>query len=243
MNLPILRFWENKRRFVSLVMGMLLLLTAMPAYAKYKPKNRQPASGYSRSGGSRSPGSSNIPLTLLAPNTFVSKTASLRPMFAWYSSSPQKVRFRLYEFESAKRVKRIGESKEIPTVAGINKFKLSKDYPELTVGKTYFWQIAFDSPSGKIVNRAEFRVVNPQLFAKNKFTTIPEGVNYYAENELWYDALEQGLKIKEDGKLNQTVSILVKELAESEMLAGSESEIRIIKKRIGNLEKISQDRL
>ena len=241
MNHPSLRFWRNNRRLASLVMGTLLLIIAFPAYAKYEPKDRKQASGYSSGGGTRTGcKSDSIPLTLLAPNTFVGKTASLRPMFAWYSSNPAKVRFRLYEFQSAKRVKRIGESTEIPSIAGINKLKLPNDYPELTVGKKYFWQIAHNN-CGRvpIVNRAEFTVVNPPSIAKKKFTTIPEAVNYYGENELWYEALEEALKTETDGKSNKAASILIKELALAEMLTGSEDEIKIIKRRVDDLEKIS----
>lgn len=242
MNHPSLRFWRNNRRLASLVMGTLLLITAFPAYAKYEPKDRKQASGYSSGGGTRTGcKSDSIPLTLLAPNTFVGKTTSLRPMLAWYSSNPGKVRFRLYEFQSAKRVKRIGESKEIPSIAGINKLKLPNDYPELTVGKKYFWQIAHNCGSDKIVNRAEFIVVNPESIANNKFTTIPEAVNYYGGNELWYEALEGALKNEADGKSNQTLSVLIQELALAEMLIGTDIEIKMIKKRIGNLKEISQD--
>ncbi|MDJ0736005.1 MAG: hypothetical protein QNJ47_18395 [Nostocaceae cyanobacterium] len=43
-----LKFWRNSRRFISLVVGMLYLITAVPAYAELKLKNRKPASGYSR---------------------------------------------------------------------------------------------------------------------------------------------------------------------------------------------------
>lgn len=222
-------------------MGMLLLITAVPAYAKYQPKDRKQASGQSRGGGSRGgckPGS--IPLTLLAPNTFVGKTASLSPILAWYSSNPGKVRFRLFEFESAKRVKRIAELKEIPSIAGINQLKLPDDYPELTVGKKYFWQIAHNCGSSSIVNRAEFTVVNPPSIAKNKFATIPEAVNYYGENELWYEALEAALKTETEAKSNQTASVLIQELALAEMLVGTEFDIKSIKKRIGHLKEISQ---
>ena len=233
-------FWRNRRRIISLVIGMLFLTTALPAYAKYKPRDRKPASGYSRGGGSRG---GSIPLTLLAPQRFIGKTASLRPMLAWYTSSTKNVRFRLYEFESATKVKQIGESKEIPTVVGINKLKLPSDYPELTVGKTYLWQIALDSPSGVVVKRAEFTVINPQSLAKNKFTSITESVNYYAENELWYEAFEEALKAESDGKLGEAGSTLVQELAQFEMPTGSESSNGIIERRIENLQKISRDNL
>ncbi len=48
-----LRFWQNSRRFTSLVAAVFFFATAVPAYAEYKPKNRKAASGYSRGGGSR----------------------------------------------------------------------------------------------------------------------------------------------------------------------------------------------
>ena len=243
MNNPNLTFWRN-RRITSLVIGMLFLITAVPAYAKYQPRDRKPASGYTGAGGSRSPGNASIPLTLLAPRTFIGKTASLRPMLAWYAPNSKNVEFRLFEFVSATQVKQIGEFKEIPTVVGINKLKLPSDYAELTVGKTYLWQISLNSPGGQIINRAEFTVVNPtQSLAKKKFTTIPESVKYYAENELWYEALEEALKTQADGKLGKTGSTLVQELAESEMLTESEIHSKIIKRRIDNLEKISRGSL
>lgn len=238
MNNQNLKFWRNRRRITSLVIAMLFLITAAPAYAKYKPRDRKPASGYSRGGGSRG---GNIPLTLLAPQRFIGKTASLRPMLAWYTSSTKNVRFRLYEFESATKVKQIGESKEISTVVGINKLKLPTDYPELTVGKTYLWQIAIDSPSGVMVKRAEFTVIDSQSLAKNKITSIRESVNYYAENELWYEALEEALKAESDGKLGEAGSKLVQELAQFEMPTGSENSNGIIERRIKNLQKISRD--
>jgi hypothetical protein len=235
-------FWQNRRRLTILVVGIFFLVTAAPVYAKYKPKNRKPASGYSRGGGSRGCRNNGIPLTLLAPNTFVGKTASKRPMLAWYMSNSQNVRFRLFEFESDIRVKQVGEIKEIPSAVGINKLTLPREYPELTAGKTYLWQIAINCEGDSIINRAEFTVVNSESVAKKKFTTIPESVNYYAENELWYEALEAAL-VENNGKLSKTRSTLVQELAESEMVTGSEVEIKIIKQRIGNLEKISRDSL
>lgn len=236
-------FWRN-RRITSLVIGMLLLITAIPAYAKYQPRDRKAASGYSRGGGSRSPGNGSMPLTLLAPRTFIGKTASLRPMLAWYAPNSKNVEFGLFEFVSATQVKQIGEFKEIPTVVGINKLKLPSDYAELTVGKTYLWQISLDSPGGQIIKRAEFTVTNPtQSLAKKKFTTIPESVNYYAKNELWYEALEEALKTETDGKLGKTGSTLVQELAESEIPTASESNSRIIKRRVDNLLHISQNSL
>ena len=230
----------NYQKFTSLIVGILFLFTAFPAYGEYKPKNRKAASGYSRGGGSRGCLSDNnsIPLTLIAPQTFVGKTASKRPVLAWYMSNSQNVRFRLFEFESATKTKQIGESKEIPTTVGINKLKLPTEYPELMVGKTYLWQIAIDCRNETILKRAEFIVVNPPS-VKKEFTTIQERVDYYAENELWYEALEEALKAVSNGKLGRTGSSLVQDLAKAEIAVGAEENIEVNKKQIESLQKIS----
>lgn len=242
MNHQHFAFWRNQRRLTSLVVGVVFLITAVPAFAEFKPRDRKPASGNSRAGGSRGCSTSGIPLTQLAPQTFIGKTVSTRPMLAWYMSSSQNVRFRLFEFDSANTVKQIGKVKEIPTTVGINKLKLPFDYPELTVGKTYLWQIVIDCENNTIMNNAEFTVINPQSLTKNRFTSIPESVNYYAENELWYEALEEALKATSNGKLGQTGATLVKELAQSEMPTGSDVDMKNIQLRIENLQKIASER-
>lgn len=236
-------FWRNSRRLTSLVVGVVFLISAVPAYAEFKPRDRKPASGYSRAGGSRGCSSNGIPVTQLAPQTFIGKTASTRPMLAWYMSSSQTVRFRIFEFDSATTVKQIGKVKEISTTVGINKLKLPTDYPELTVGKTYFWQIAIDCEARPIVSNADFTVINPQSLAKNRFSSIPESANYYAENELWYEAFEEALKATSNGKLGKTGSTLVQELAQSEIPTGSEGDIQIIKQRIKDIQRISSEKI
>lgn len=236
-------FWRNSRRVTSLVVGVVFLISAVPAYAEFKPRDRKPASGYSRTGGSRGCSSNGIPVTQLAPQTFVGKTASTRPMLAWYMSSSQTVRFRIFEFDSPTTVKQLGKVKEISTTVGINKLKLPTDYPELTVGKTYFWQIAIDCEARPIVSNADFTVINPQSLAKNRFSSIPESANYYAENELWYEAFEEALKATSNGKLGKTGSTLVQELAQSEIPTGSEGDIQIIKQRIKDIQRISSEKI
>ncbi|WP_334718015.1 DUF928 domain-containing protein [Nostoc sp.] len=219
-------------------------MTTVPAFAQFQPRDRKPASDNTRGGGSRRGCSTNgIPLTQLAPQTFIGKTTSTRPMLAWYMSSSQNARFQLYEFDSVNTVKKIGQVKEIPTTVGINKLKLPVDYPELKVGKTYLWQIAIDCENDTIIRRAEFTVINPQSRAKNRFTSIPESINYYAENELWYEALEEALKTTGNGKLGQTGATLVKELAQSEMLIGDDVDKKNIQRRIEYLQKIGSERI
>jgi len=217
-------------------MGVLFLVTAFPVSAEFKPRDRKPASGNSRPAGSRGCSNSGIPITQLAPQTFIGKTALTRPMFVWYMSSSQTVRFRLFELESTP--KQIGEPKEIPTIVGINKLKLPLDYPELKVGKTYLWQIASDCENDVIVSRAEFIVINAQSLPKKQYTSIPENVNYYTENELWYEALEEALKIASNG-ISPIVSTLVQDLAKSEISSGKEANIQKTKQRVEVLQKIS----
>ncbi len=234
--------WQNQRRLTSLVVGAVFLLTVFPAFAKFKPRDREPASGYSRAGGSRGCGNNGgIPLIQLAPQTFIGKTASTRPMLAWYMSSSETVRFRLFEFDSANTTQQIGQDQEIPTTVGINKLKLPLNYPELTVGKTYLWQIGIQCENGRIISSAEFTVINPQSFAKNQFTDISKSVNYYAENELWYEALEKALSATNNGKLGQLGATLIKDLAESEILIGKKPEIAKIQERIKYLQQISSN--
>jgi Domain of Unknown Function (DUF928) len=237
-------FWRNSHRFTSLIVGVLFLMVTFPASAEFKPRDRKPASGNTSAGGSRGCSSSGIPLTQLAPQTFVGKTASARPMLAWYMSSSQNVRFRLFEVNSAKSVKQIGKVQKITTIVGINQLKLPLSYPELTVGKTYLWQIVIDCNNDTILNQAEFTVIQPQSLPKNQFTTISERVNYYAENELWYEAMEEALKETNNGKLGKIGTTLVQELAQSEMPTGSDSDIDLknIQQRIEHLQKIASER-
>jgi hypothetical protein len=152
-------FWRNSHRFTSLFVGVLFLMTALPVSAQYKPRDRKPASGNSRAGGSRVCSSNGIPLTQLAPQIFVGKTASTRPTLVCYMSNSQNVRFRLFEVDSAKSAKQIGKFQEIPTIIGINQLKLPLDYPELTVSKTYLWQIVIDCNNDTILNQEEFTVI------------------------------------------------------------------------------------
>ncbi len=244
MNQQNLTLLRNRRRLTSLIVGMLCLITAVPVYAEFKPKNRKPASGHSRGGGSRGsrgcPGEVGIPLTVLAPQTFIGKTASVRPTLTWYMPSTENVQFRIFEFESDIKLKQIGKVKKISAKIGINTLKLPADYPELEVGKTYLWQIEIDCGNEIIVKPAELTVINsPKLPVTKKITNIPEKVDYYAANELWYEALEEALKATNNGQLGQSGSILVQELAQSEMLTGTKTEIPNIKQRIENLQKIS----
>jgi hypothetical protein len=241
MNHQHFELWRNYRRLTSLVVCAVFVMTALPAFAKFKPRDRKPASGYSGVGGGRKCGYNDIPPMQLAPQTFVSQTSVTRPMLAWYMPIAKNVRFHFFEFDSDKTVKQIGPVKEISAIVGINQLKLPLDYPELKVGKKYLWQITIDCDTYSDTNGAEFIVVDPQSLAKYQSTSIPKSVNYYAENDLWYEALAEALKTTDHSKLGQTGATLVQELAQSEIVTGNEVEIKNIQRRIENLQKISSD--
>jgi hypothetical protein len=52
--------WQNQRRLTSLVVGGVFLMTVFPAFAKFKPHDRKPASGYSSAGGKRGCGNNGV---------------------------------------------------------------------------------------------------------------------------------------------------------------------------------------
>ncbi len=264
MNYQNFSFLLLSHKLTSLIVGIIFiikLINVFPAFAEvkpqapkpanqnnkapssgivFKPRDRKPASENSRAGGSRGCAINNsIPITQLAPQAFIGKTASTRPMLVWYMSSSQMVEFRLFELESGATPKQIGEPKEISGTVGINKLKLPLDYPELTLGKTYLWQIAINCDNDVNVNRAEFIVINPQSLPKKQFTSLEGSVNYYIENELWYEALEEALKVGNNGKLSSIASKLIQNLAESEVSMKIETDIENVKNRTEYLQKIS----
>ncbi len=183
-------------------------------------KPRKPPSDYSRAGGSRGcPGKTNIPLTVLAPNTFVGETTSVRPTFAWFVSKAQPTEFRLFELDaSTSTPKRIGTPIKLQSELGINQLSLTENQPALTVGKTYIWQVSIDCPDSPFIQRAEIMVVQkPALNDKlNKMSNDSQKAYIYAEEDLWYEALEEALKVAPQGKLGQLGSEIVQKLAQSD---------------------------
>ena len=228
-----------KRKFLS---GLFLMLLFVPTVAiannplePKKPsvssskaekskKPRKPASGYSRAGGSRGCSGGAIPLTVLAPNTFVVTTTSVRPTFAWFVSQPQPTEFRLFELDasSTPKPKRIGEPIKLQSISGINQLSLPKNQPTLTVGKEYMWQVSIGCSYGPFIQRAEFRVVSKSSVLDgqlSKVTNNSQKAYIYAEEDLWYEALSEALKVASSpGKLGKEGSDIVRKLAESDSL-------------------------
>lgn len=219
---------HNQRRLASIIILGVFLCVASEAFAKgkYKPRNRKPPVTRTNVGASRGcPGDEGIPLTSLAPQTFVGETASKRPTFAWYASNSRPVILDLYEFEpSGNKPIPIVEDIEIPTSKGVNKFTLTSTIPELQPGKTYIWQITVRCPNGDTSepSRSSFKVIKTSASAN--ITTI----DAFAREGLWYEALDKALQLPPPGKLGKEGASLVQELAQLENPQDSPDRIKYL---------------
>lgn len=220
--------------------------------AKKSTRRRKPPSDYSRAGGSRGCPGEVIPLTILAPNTFVGKTISLRPTFAWYVSKSLATEFRLFELRQGKAPKRIASPIKLQSKSGINKLSLPQNQPPLTVGKSYIWQVSIDCTDSPFIQRAEFSVVNKSSSLDSKLSRANSNFRkayIYAEQDLWYEAIEEALKNIPQGKLGQVGSKIVENLAQSDSFIPKQTPAdkqqilqQQIQQRKSYLEKISQER-
>jgi hypothetical protein len=89
--------------------------------------------------------------------------------------------------------------------------------------KQYLWQVVIncdpDNPSGDLVSEANIEVVAMPAAVQsklNKAVNSVEKANIYAEAGLWYNALDEALKLAQASKLGEMGSTLLKDLAVSE---------------------------
>ncbi|MBW4643942.1 MAG: DUF928 domain-containing protein [Goleter apudmare HA4340-LM2] len=233
-------------KLLTLVSLSSLLLFTPVTLAGFKPTNRKPASDYSRSAGKRGcPNEPNatIPLTLLAPQTYIGFTASLRPTFVGFVSNSQQVEFRVFEFISDNRVQQIGNEAIKDAKSGIFTISLPEKYPDLSVGKKYLWQLTINCSENNtnIVEAAEFMVVETPSTLKNVLSTTSDDLqkaHVYAEAGLWYESLAEAVQLKNDGKLGKLGSTLVNNVAEYESPRIKDKEF-VVRERIQNLQTIA----
>ena len=222
----------------KLLSGLCLILLFVPtvAYANNPPplqklvvnssraeksqKRREAPSDYSRAGGSRGCPGEVIPLTVLAPNTFVGKTISVRPTFTWFISKAQPTEFRLFELDPSTSIpKRIGVPIKLRSTSGINQLSFPETQPALIVDKKYIWQVSIDCPNSPFIQRAEFRVVQKPSALDSQLSNLENNSQkayIFAEQGLWYEALEKAFKVTPQKKLGQVGSDMVQKLAQSD---------------------------
>ncbi|WP_407893634.1 DUF928 domain-containing protein [Scytonema sp. NUACC26] len=126
------------------------------------------------------------------------------------------VDLRIFEFDSNNQPsKPIGEPVQSSNSAGINKYSLPENQPGLTVGQKYLWQAAIKCPQGYLVERAEFRVVEMPSSLTKQLSVTKDGTkkaDLYAEAGLWYNALDEALKLSGEKKPATIVSTLLQDL-------------------------------
>ncbi|MCL1472803.1 DUF928 domain-containing protein [Argonema antarcticum] len=145
------------------------------------------------------PSCSQSQVVLLVPQNHVGLTVSARPRFFWYVSDAKLVpiKFELKQVGSDRTVWK-DDTLRIPA-AGIIELKMPENEPELTEGQNYFWSVsvACKADSGevktKVVKAAIRRVALTEELTR-RLASAPsdrDRAKIYAQNGLWYDALEQ----------------------------------------------------
>lgn len=208
----------NYKLLSALLFGGLIFLPSI-ASARYIPRKRRPPKESTRVGGSRGcPGEDKQPLTVLAPHTFVGKTASLHPTLAWFTSEPQETEIHIYEFGIGNKINRtieIAQVKKSQVKKGTNTFKLSRN-KALKPGKQYLWQVSIPCADGSFfTQKAEFKVIKKPKALETQIyraKSNSQKANAYASNDLWYEALEEILNISEESKSRKLCLSLIGDL-------------------------------
>lgn len=167
-----------------------------------------------------------MPLTVLASRNYVGRTISSHPTFAWFvpdDSASKPMEFTIYEWVPGGEAK-VVHNRALQSSPGIMKLSpFSENEPGLQPGKEYSWKVVIDcdpdNSSADLVSEASIEVVGmpPALQSKlNKAVNSAEKANIYAEAGLWYNALDEALKLAQASRLGEVGSTLLNNLAEWE---------------------------
>ncbi|KAM3096661.1 DUF928 domain-containing protein [Phormidesmis sp. 146-35] len=222
----------NKSINLKFIIGCMLslgLVVTSSTEAAYVPGAQKPAPKGRRSdaGTTRGCVGGELPLTVLASRTYIGRTTSGHPTFAWFvppDSVAKPMKFVIYEWVPNGKPKAIRQL-SLQSSPGIMKLSpFSKNEPGLQPGKDYFWQVVIqcdpDNPSGDLVSGTSIEVVAMSTSVQNKLSKAvnsAERANIYAEEGLWYDALSEALKQAQASKLGTLGATLLNDLAQSEV--------------------------
>jgi hypothetical protein len=160
------------------------------------------------------------------------------------------MQFTIYEWVPGGKPKEIRKM-SLQSSPGIMKLSPSSDSePGLQPGKEYLWQVVIhcdpDNPSGDLVSEANVEVVGMPATLQNELNRAVNSIekaNIYARAGLWYNALDEALKLAEPSKLGEVGSTLLNDLAQSEAPQTTpelpSKELDAIKKWIENLRQIA----
>lgn len=251
--------WFLKRINIKLVASVLCstLIVTPAVLAVYEPGAQKPVPKDRRSDGGTTRGCSggNMPLTVLASRKYVGRTISRHPTLAWFvprDSASKPLEFTIYEWVPNGKPKEVRKM-SLQSSPGVMKLSpFSENELGLQPGKEYLWQVVVhcdqDNPSGDLVSEASLEVVGmPPTTVQsklNKAVNSVEKANIYARAGLWYNALDEALKLAEASKLGEVGSTLVNDLAKSEALNTTPElhpkERDAIEKQVENLQQIAR---
>ncbi|MEH1839514.1 MAG: DUF928 domain-containing protein [Nostoc sp.] len=255
-----IQWFLNKRINIKLVISFtlsLVLIMTSAVLASYTPGDQKPVPKDRRSDGGTTRGCSggDIPLTIIASSNYVGRTISPHPTFAWFvsgDSASKPMKFMIYEWLPSGKPKEVRKI-SLQSSPGIMKLSpFSEKELGLQPGKEYFLQVVIhcdpDNPSGDLVDEASIEVVKMPANLQNKLNRAVNSVekaNIYAEAGLWYNALDEALKLAKASKLGEVGSTLLKDLAKWEVPKTTSElppkEQEAIDKRIENLKKIADN--
>lgn len=141
-------------------------------------------------------------LASFSPLTNWGETIDNNPTFLLYfSTTPAAVAFTLKDEQTSEAIYQSLIS--IEDRSGIFKFQLPDDVPELEVDRSYRWifQVSCNSSAspqneGLAVNGVIIRRSNPDLQTQIESASPQEKVELYAQNGLWFDTLNELLKLR-----------------------------------------------
>lgn len=144
----------------------------------------------------------NARLVAFSPTTNWGETIDSNPTFLLsVSTVPTAVSFSLRDENGSEPLYQT--LLPIKSEPGMFKFRLPDDAPELKVDRSYRWffQVSCNSSAspqneGLAVNGVIVRRSNPDLQAQVESASPREKVELYAENGLWFDTLEELLKLR-----------------------------------------------
>jgi hypothetical protein len=238
------KFWSYS--WLTICLAGILMTVTTSAVAEYKKPSQTSAPNSRTTTSTASRGlclnQNNTQLTAIAPYSHIGQTTSTHPTFAWFVPKGEyfPLEFHLVEETNNTQSKTIYKQ-NLSSSPGIMYLTLPSSQPGLAVGKKYRWQVVMRCTRYQaVVTMADMEVIapKPEFQAELSQTSgTAKLADLYAQNGLWYDALQITLKAAEFQRAGLE-NKLIQELVALEL----NSNIASVQKQGEKLAKIS-DRL